>query len=147
MTKLHKCFHWTESHFELWTVLGSRFIHPGTLLWCHNECDGTSNHQHLDCLLKCLLKLRSKKASKPHITGLCEGNPAVTSGLPSQRTSNAENVSIWWRHHELTKATGNHEWKLSGIWPELCGAEYHQFLIKATWKDILEAYMAWLDDR
>ena len=23
----------------------------------------------------------------------------VTGGFPSQRTSNAENVSIWWRHH------------------------------------------------
>ena len=23
----------------------------------------------------------------------------ITSGFPSQRASNAENVSIWWRHH------------------------------------------------
>ena len=26
------------------------------------------------------------------------GKPLVTYGLPSQRASNAENVSIWWRH-------------------------------------------------
>ena len=32
----------------------------------------------------------------------CEGNPPVTGGFPSQRTSNAENVSIWWRLHEKT---------------------------------------------
>ena len=31
---------------------------------------------------------------------LCEGNPPITGGFRSQRASNAENVSIWWRHHE-----------------------------------------------
>ena len=33
------------------------------------------------------------------VTGLCERNPLVTGGFPSQRASNAEKVSIWWRHH------------------------------------------------
>ena len=35
------------------------------------------------------------------VTGLCEGNLPVTGELPAQRASNAENVSIWWRHHVL----------------------------------------------
>ena len=30
--------------------------------------------------------------------------PPVTGGFPSQRLSNAENVSIWWRHHEISSA-------------------------------------------
>ena len=34
------------------------------------------------------------------VTSLCEGNSLVTGEFPSQRASNAENVSIWWRHHE-----------------------------------------------
>ena len=42
-----------------------------------------------------------KKTSKLLITGLCEGNPAVTDGILSQRASNAENISIWWRHHGM----------------------------------------------
>ena len=29
------------------------------------------------------------------------GEPPVTGGFPSQRASNTENVSIWWRHHVL----------------------------------------------
>ena len=33
----------------------------------------------------------SKKTSKLRVTGLCAGN--------SPGTGNAENVSIWWRHH------------------------------------------------
>ena len=28
----------------------------GTLQWHHNECDGVSNHQHLDCLLNHLFR-------------------------------------------------------------------------------------------
>ena len=32
-------------------------------------------------------------------SGPCEGNPPVTGGFPSQRASNVENDSIWWRHH------------------------------------------------
>ena len=42
---------------------------------------------------------RSKKISKLRVTGPSEGNSPVTSEFPAQRASNAENVSIWWRHH------------------------------------------------
>ena len=55
--------------------------------------------RRLDCLLNRLFRRRSKKPSKIRVTGLCDGNPSVTGGFPSQRTSNAENSSIWWRHH------------------------------------------------
>ena len=63
--------------------------HIDSLQWCHNEHDGISNHQHLDCFLNHLFRRRSKKTSKL-CTGLCEGNPPVTSGFPSQRASNVE---------------------------------------------------------
>ena len=41
----------------------------------------------------------SNKTSKLSVTGLCAGNSPVTGEFPAQRASNAENVSIWWRHH------------------------------------------------
>ena len=41
-----------------------------------------------------------QKKKKLHITGLCEGNSPVTGEFPTQRASNAENVSILWRHHD-----------------------------------------------
>ena len=44
---------------------------------------------------------RSKKIPKLRVTGLCEGNSPLTGEFPSQRTSNAKTVSIWWRHHGL----------------------------------------------
>ena len=46
---------------------------------------------------------RSKKTPKLRVTGLCEGNSPVTGEFPGQRASNAESVSIWWRHHVLEK--------------------------------------------
>ena len=33
------------------------------------------------------------------VTGLCAGNSPVTGEFPAHMASNAENVSIWWRHH------------------------------------------------
>ena len=66
-----------------------------------------SNHQPRECLLNRLLRRthQSSKTSKLCVTGLCEGNSPVTGEFPSQRASNAENVSIWWRHH----GTGVHK--------------------------------------
>ena len=71
------------------------------LRWRHNERDGISNHQPRDCLLNRLFRRRSKKTSKLRVIGLCEGNSPVTGEFPAQRASNAENVSIWWRHHAV----------------------------------------------
>ena len=92
-----------------------------TVQWRRNERDGVSDHQPHDCLLKrlfkenikalrldCLLnrlfRRRSKKISKLCVTGLCEGNSPVTGEFPIQRASNAEDVSIWWRHHAWTNS-------------------------------------------
>ena len=68
------------------------------LQWRHNERNGVSNHRRPDCLLNRLFGCRSKKTSKLGVTSLCEGNQPVTGGFPTQRASNAENVSIWLRH-------------------------------------------------
>ena len=71
------------------------------LQWHHNGRNGVSNHQPHHCLLNPLFRRRSKKTSKLHITGLCAGNSPVTGEFPAQMASDAENVSIWWRHHDL----------------------------------------------
>ena len=72
---------------------------PYSLRWRHNGHDSVSNHQPHDCLLNRLFRRRSKKTSKLRVTGLCVGNSPGTGEFPAQMGSNAENVSIWWRHH------------------------------------------------
>ena len=46
---------------------------------------------------------RSKKIFKLRVTGLCAENSPGTGEFPAQMSSNAENVSIWWHHHDLNK--------------------------------------------
>ena len=57
-----------------------------SLQWRHNKHDCVSNHKPRDCLLNRLFRRRSKKTSKPGVTGLGEG----TGEFPSQRASNAK---------------------------------------------------------
>ena len=72
-----------------------------SLQWRHNEHDSVSDHQPHKCLFNRLFKRRSKKTSKLRVTGLCARNSPGTGEFPAQKASNAENVSIWWRHHVL----------------------------------------------
>ena len=41
-----------------------------------------------------------QRKSKLRVTGLCAGNSPGTGEFPAQMASYAENVSIWWRHHD-----------------------------------------------
>ena len=67
------------------------------LLWRHNGHDGVSNHQPHACLLNRWFRHRWKKNIKaPRHWALWE---KLTGEFPAQRSSNAENVSIGWRHH------------------------------------------------
>ena len=70
-----------------------------SLRWRHNELHGVSDHQPHDCLLNRLFGRRSKKTSKLRVTGLCARNSPGTGEFSAPKASNAENVSIWWRHH------------------------------------------------
>ena len=66
--------------------------------WHHNARDGVSHHRRPECLFNCLFRRSSTKTPR---YWLCERNLSVTDGFPSQTVSNAENVSIWRRHHKL----------------------------------------------
>ena len=61
-----------------------------------------------------------KYISKLCVTGLCMGNSPGTGEFPAQMASNAENVSIWWRHHE-------HSLPLIKTWVKFCTQGCHNF--------------------
>ena len=94
-----------RGHYDVTVMTGSIFskmLTIDTLRWRHNGHDSVSNHQPHDCLLSRLFRRRSKKTSKLRVTGFCVGNSPGTGEFPAQMASNAENVSIWWRHHDHT---------------------------------------------
>ena len=100
------CDWWLIKMAVIYASIGSICMNPNhrnthiflPLQWHHNGGDGVSNHQPHDCLLNRLFRRRSKKTSMV-VTGLCAGKSPVTGEFPAQRASNAENYSIWWRHH------------------------------------------------
>ena len=80
---------------------GASEANPDALHWRHDERDDFSKSGvSIVCPTFCW-GADQIKTPKLHVTGLCEGNPPVTGGFPLQNASNAENVSIWWRHHAL----------------------------------------------
>ena len=87
------------------------------LRWRHNGHDCVSNHQPRHCLLNRLFERRSKKTSKLRVTGLCAGSSPGTGEFPAQMASNAENVSIWWRHHGISVNAWTH---FSTFWHFWC---------------------------
>ena len=86
------------------------------LQWRHNGRDGVSNHQPHECSFNRLFRRRSKKTSKLRVTDLCAGNSPVTGEFPAQRASNAENISIWWRHHVRSIYPMEGEWQFQCIY-------------------------------
>ena len=79
------------------TLLNKTSMLPKLSLGCrHNGRDAVSNHQSHDCLLNRLFGRRSNKALKLRVTCLCAGNSPVTGEFPAQRTSNAENVEVFY---------------------------------------------------
>ena len=106
------------SNYILYKTTGVAY----SLLWRHNGHDCVPNHQPHHCLLSCLFGRRSKKTSKLRITGLCVGNSPGTGEFPAQMASNAEKVSIWWRHHVyiyMSYSSSIHTGKRSPCWPSV----------------------------
>ena len=104
-SKPHRFRQWWKDAmllFELMVVAWFIERLGSSLQWRHNGRDSVSNHQPLHCLLNRLFRRRSKKTSKLRVTGLCAGNSPGTGEFPAQMASYAENVSIWWRHHDRT---------------------------------------------
>ena len=89
------------------------FSDDGSLQWRYNGHNGVSNHHPHNCLLNRLFRRRSKKASKLRVTGPCAGNSPVTGEFPAKMASNAEFVSIWWRHH--LKYCRGHAFCITGL--------------------------------
>ena len=46
---------------------------------------------------------------------LCDGNSPVTGEFPAQKATNAENVSIWWRHHAFEWVTFSCHWYRTSV--------------------------------
>ena len=93
-----KCFHLMTSSCELQSVSRNYFAsHYNAVIVSTMTSQITSAPSV--CPIVCSVA-DQRKTSKLRVTGLCEGNSPMTGDFPAQRDRNAENVSIWWRHHD-----------------------------------------------
>ena len=76
-----------------------RHSNTTSLHWRHNDHDGVSNHQPHGCSLNRFQTQIKENIKAPRHWPLC-GEFTGTGEFPAQRASYAENVSIWWRHHD-----------------------------------------------
>ena len=101
-----------------------------TLQGCYNGRNGVWNHQPHHCLLNRLFRRRSQKTSMLRVPGLCAGNSSVTGEFPAQMASNAENVSIWWRHHATACSSQDHYSDPLLSTPKWFAAKYENFSLR-----------------
>ena len=72
---------------------------------------------------------RSEKTPKLRVTGLYAVNSSVTGDFRAQGACNAENVSIWWRHHDTNQIPCLHDYVcVSGCERATCTKVYHATL-------------------
>ena len=94
-----------EMSWDTTAVVPTQLLREANLTWKshYNEVIMTAMASQITSLTIAYSSVdarrRLKKTSKLRVTGLCAGNSLVTGEFPAQRASNAENVSIWWRHH------------------------------------------------
>ena len=70
-----------------------------TLLWRYMSAMASQiSANSTVCLTVCFRK-QWRAHTNSTLLAVCEGNPPVTGGFPSQRASNAETISMVWRRH------------------------------------------------
>ena len=72
-------------------------------VWCHcNDVTMGLQSPASRLFTQPFIQAQIKETTKLRVTGLYAENSPVTGEFPAHRASNAENVSIWWRHHVLS---------------------------------------------
>ena len=70
-----------------------------TWKWCHINIKVSKINANL--LFNIVVSPTTKNYQSSALLALCEGNKAVTIRFLSQKASNAESVSMSWRHHKI----------------------------------------------
>ena len=86
----------TPGHYlkQCWLII-NMVLRQTPLQRRHNGHDSVSRHQPHDCLRNRLFRQIKENIKAPRHWPLC----GKFTEVPAQMASNAEKVSIWWRHH------------------------------------------------
>ena len=115
--------HFSETNMRPWVwnnscmiyIIVFEFVVHKSLQWRHNGrggliivywivYSGADHRKHQSSASLAFVRGIHRWPVKLRVTGLCTGNSPVTGEFPAQMASNAEYVSIWWRHHVKSQA-------------------------------------------
>ena len=95
--------------------------------WNHyNDVIMSKIASQITSLTQLITQLFIQARIKQNITGLCVGTSPGTGEFPTEMASNAENVSIWWRHHVSSTIETSAQQTVLGSNPEHYGMTPHQ---------------------
>ena len=100
------CTSWNKPHLRDWLFQG---VVPSKKTWIWSACHWITvarfvfkrERKSMDFNLKPIDVCSSNLLQSTHLQW--RHNEPVTGEFPAQRVSNAEIVSIWWRHHDALK--------------------------------------------
>ena len=92
-------------HHRSWSSLVQIIACWLTAWWHYNDVLMSTNASQITSLTIVYSTVYSGADQRYHQSSaplaFCVGNSLVTGEFPAQKASNAENVSIWWRHHGI----------------------------------------------
>ena len=97
--RLHHCdvIHWDNKAVSQWLLTFNLCVSVTWPLTCAFHIPCTHTPEIID-----MHRGVCDNTKAPHHWPLWGEDPSVTGGFSSRKASNAENVSIWWRHHVLS---------------------------------------------
>ena len=117
-----------------------------TLHWRHNDHDGVSNHQLHGCLLNVLFGSQIKENTKaPRHWPLC-GEFTSPGEFPAQRATNAENISIWWRHQKNPNSIPTKKRHQCSWWKITNSVSISMHVNEWRWIVFYYSLCIWIDD-
>ena len=96
--------------YDCWVLCQKQVSRAGTnncapnILWHYGDVINSLIASQIPSLTIVYSTVNSDADQRKHQSSrhwLCVGNSPMTAEFPAQRASNAENISIWWRHHDM----------------------------------------------
>ena len=100
------------------------------LRWRHNGRDWHLKSPASRLFTQPFIQTQIKENIKALCHWLCAGNSSGTGEFPARMASNAENVSIWWRHHGISQQHDHCDTQSRGL--ETLPHSNHQHLMSSN---------------
>ena len=98
----------SRSYFPKYSpILAPSLVHKGKNPHCEVIMGAMASQSTSLTIVYSTVYSKERKHQSSVLLAICAGNSPMTGEFPAQMASNAENVSIWWRHHAKESAVSS----------------------------------------